>query len=762
MANGATLWLRVAQPITVPLHTQNGALAPDLARMSDAVITFASQGDPGIANIALGGDGSAASPRRYLDVVLRNLTGEIRIPNGALTDSPSRPEISAKFATNILRSDATPLADARADLARSGNRSNGDTTRALVTLDKINTAAVDQTLDLAGLFQGFVGDTAKVSVETQIATSNFNPSPASPAPATSSDMNLVLSVEAPRIAGANLRLVKSADRIALTEPASIIITPDPAVLNRLAGSDRIADPARPNSSGNNNQDAGIGDKIRRLGEGLGENINSLVNGNSATGESAAKPATKVRVIDAAPLRLRIGALALAAAPSTPDNPGGPFVPGVFNLDAAFETPRLTLDILPLAADGSLAAEPTRATFNNLKGYAKSTTANVGTPTASSGASAHVEFTLSPPPAASSASPSIPQQPASSPPPTQPRPSVVDIQVADLAGPRGVLDLARARINANIDVEAFPTPLADRLANQGGLLTEVLGPTVTAKAVARNVTLAAPVPTPAPSAAPAAQPLPSGTLEATLTAPRARMELQGAVDRGLFTQSGATRLEITEMRPQLIQLLAGSVPVVDSLEKSPADRPAIIEMTNFKAPLDGNLARLSGRISVDLGVTRFTTKSVFSRIVKAAGGKEQGTIGRRIEPFIVDINAGVLDYQRFTLPLGEFNLQTQGQVDLVNRQIKVTTYAPFFAIAEEALGPIKTGLTGKLDIINRNTLVPITTKGPIDNPSTGIDADAFLKEIGKNVIQQPAETIGNVLGDLLGGKKKDKDKDDKKK
>ena len=162
------------------------------------------------------------------------------------------------------------------------------------------------------------------------------------------------------------------------------------------------------------------------------------------------------------------------------------------------------------------------------------------------------------------------------------------------------------------------------------------------------------------------------------------------------------------------------------------------------------------------IARDDLAKVDALLKKAAGGKEQGTIGRRIEPFIVDINAGVLDYQRFTLPLGEFNLQTQGQVDLVNRQIKVTTYAPFFAIAEEALGPIKTGLTGKLDIINRNTLVPITTKGPIDNPSTGIDADAFLKEIGKNVIQQPAETIGNVLGDLLGGKKKDKDKDDKKK
>lgn len=736
----STLWVKVVQPITVPLEKDAaGSLKPNLEKASDAVVSIAAQGDVTVAGISLGGDGSAAAPFKYLDVMLVGVAGEVRAPSGSLGNAPTRPPMQASLAADVYRGDRQPIGSVKATASIAGNRSNGSTTDAEVTIDRLATATLDDTLALDGLLQGFVGDTAKVTLKTTMSTSQTAGSAAG-ASATSS-INVLAAIDAPRISGASVRMMKDNDRLALVDPANITLTPDPAFINRLAGAANI--PNAQATPAHNQQPVNTEPARRRPGEEIGRALDGIFggkkDGNAAAAAPAAKDlATKMKLLDAERVNLKLSKLSIALPRSegTGDEAKqvvGPLKPGLFDLDVGFETPKLGLEVVQVSKDGAAAFNPVRASFAGIRGSAKS----IAPTGANDGPGVQVDLNIDRVASSEVGSAANAQGPAAG------KPSRINATISGLADRAGVLNTSKAVISADVDVEDFPTPIADQLAGQNGLMTEVLGTSVSLQAKLRNVTTAA-------TGAAGGQ---AGSLEATAKSPRASASIKGDVKDGAFIQTGKTQVVLTQISPALVQMLSGGLPIVDSLEKTAQDEPATIELSDFRAPLDQDLRKLNGRVAVDLGVARFTTKSVFGQLIKAAGGNETGMLGRKIEPFIVTAKSGVLDYQRFKLPLGEFNLETQGEVDLVGRQIRVTTYAPFFAIAEEALGPIKLGLGGKVDVINRNTMVPITTRGSLEGPKTEIDIGAFLKEVGGNVISGP----GGLLEDLLG-KDKDKNKD----
>jgi hypothetical protein len=405
---------------------------------------------------------------------------------------------------------------------------------------------------------------------------------------------------------------------------------------------------------------------------------------------------------------------------------GPLRHDVFDLDAQITTPRLAMDV-PAPADAKGVRAPARAV-------------------AMDGIAARLRWDPSAPairqsmPGVLNAAITIDGVTGSEGPAA--KPSRITATMRAIADPLGNPTPDNAVVNLDADLSLFPTILIDQLANQGGLMAEVLGPTVSASATARNLSRAAAGP--------------RGSIEATLTSPRATAQLKGDMRRGQFTQSGPTQVRIIEIRPELTSTLAGSLPLVASMEKTTSDDPAMIQASDLSIPLDQDLSKLSGVISVDLGVARFTTSSFMGSLLKAVGGRESGAIGRKVEPFVVRIDKGVATYDRFRLPLGEFSIETRGSVDLVNKRVNLVTYVPFFALTDEAMGPIKLGLGGRLDILDRTTMVPITIKGSMDKPSAGVDAGLFLQETGNNLLQSPGRLIEGI-GDLLGGKKKDEPK-----
>lgn len=475
------------------------------------------------------------------------------------------------------------------------------------------------------------------------------------------DLDLRLELRSPAFSGADIALARRADRVALSAPAAITWAPAPAFVNSfLAGEGR-----------------------------------------------------QFVVTETAPVSLQLSRLVVAQGPEGT----GPLLPGVFDLDAQFSTPRLGLKVTgsePGAASHALS-------MDTIGGRVRWDPSVPGTGGAGAGA---LEAALSIGAVAAGGGPAA-------------KPSRVSAKVRSLADRRGNLHTDRALIDADADLNRFPTAVIDQLANQGGLLAESLGPEVSVSATARGLTRA--------------EAGPRGTFEATLESTRANAQLVGDIRRGRFVQTGPSRVRVTQIRPQLVEQLAGGLPLVASMEKSPSDEPAVVEMNDLVVPLDGNLSRLSGTISVDPGVARFTTQSFIGSLLKAVGGRAEGQLGRKIDPFVVKIDKGVATYERFRLPLGEFSIETKGQVNLVNRTMSLTTYVPLFALTDEAMGPIKLGLGGRLDILDRNTLVPITTRGSIDRPSTMVDGELFLRETAGNILQQPGRLLEGI-GDILGGRR----------
>lgn len=431
-----------------------------------------------------------------------------------------------------------------------------------------------------------------------------------------------------------------------------------------------------------------------------------------------------RVVQTSAVTINLSKLAFATGPEGV----GPLKPGVFDLDAMIAMPQLALDV-PSPADGRGVRPAARRIAMN--GISVRTRWDPSAPAIRESAPGALGAAITIDTISGNEGPTA-------------MPSKITATLRALADPQGNVTAGKAVVDADADLSQFPTVLIDQLANQGGLMAEALGPTVSASASARNVSQA--------------KAGPRGSIEATVTSPRATSQVKGELRRGQFIQSGPTQVKLLEIRPQLMQELAGGLPIVASMEKQTSDEPGVVQASDLTIPLDKDMSKLNGVISIDPGVARFTTQTMIGSLLKAAGGRESGSIGRKIDPFVIRISKGVATYDRFRLPLGEFTIETRGTVDLVKREMNLVTYVPVFALTDEAMGPIKLGLGGKLDVLDRTTLVPITTKGSMDKPSTGVDVGLFLQETGNNLLNSPGRLIEGI-GDLLGGKKKDEPKQD---
>ena len=219
------------------------------------------------------------------------------------------------------------------------------------------------------------------------------------------------------------------------------------------------------------------------------------------------------------------------------------------------------------------------------------------------------------------------------------------------------------------------------------------------------------------------------------------------------QSGAINARIMTITPELVRMLAGALPVVETIEKKSSDQPGVGNAKEFMVPVDGDLTKLNGDMTIDPGVVKFTTKSIFGDFIKAFGGKTEGTLGQTIEPFVVHANKGVLTYDRFKLPAGQFAVETRGTVDLVRRQIDIVTYAPAGALTERALGKITEQIPSQLRGFLQDASIPFVTKGPLDSYSTSPDFGLLVKELGDKIKKEPGKIIGDILGDVLKPKPK---------
>ncbi|MFM9957990.1 MAG: hypothetical protein ACKVZJ_07925 [Phycisphaerales bacterium] len=311
---------------------------------------------------------------------------------------------------------------------------------------------------------------------------------------------------------------------------------------------------------------------------------------------------------------------------------------------------------------------------------------------------------------------------------------------NIADSTGNLTPELATITSQI-VGGLPTPLVDALAGQKGALVDLLGARVDATLDTDRLSKR------------------SGTLAAILRAEYAEASAAGEVRDGVFVSSKQVVARMTRITPEASKrYISTVVPVLSKVEKTADDKPAVITADGLTAPLDGDMSKLNADLVFDLGTVQFQSSDFFGEILKATSNQSFGKVGQKIPPFKAKIRQGVVNYDRFSMPTGEFELATEGQVDLVKRKMRLIVWVPVFALADEISGALRLGnLPGLRDVSS----IPLKISGDIDNPKTDVD----WERLGKDIIKLPGDAAEGTgegvdqiikgIGDLFDKKRKKK-------
>ena len=289
---------------------------------------------------------------------------------------------------------------------------------------------------------------------------------------------------------------------------------------------------------------------------------------------------------------------------------------------------------------------------------------------------------------------------------------------------------RAMIESLKAFGKLPTALVDALMNQGGALTDLLGPSIQADIVGANISRTEG----------------GGTIEARMQSENARAILLGDV---VVDESGAVLRLRPESDMRLVtispatsgRLLGRLLPMLASFEKTAAEEPMFVSTTGLSIPMDGNMQSLNGTMKIDPGTVRFETIRLVARLLEATRNNPRGLLGERLEPFEVVFENGVAKFERFRIPTGEFNFEVSGSVDLVRDRMDVRLFVPFYALSRE-FSPALSAVPG----VERLTMVPVRMVGPRSDPRTEIDVQSMLRDAPRILLESAGDDLlRNIFG-----------------
>lgn len=315
-------------------------------------------------------------------------------------------------------------------------------------------------------------------------------------------------------------------------------------------------------------------------------------------------------------------------------------------------------------------------------------------------------------------------------------------VTGLADAKGNISADNTLLTANGEMPVIPTALIDAFAKQEGMIVDALGPTAS---VALKADKFGPK---------------GGTLDLKANTPRASATVKGSVQDKIFVASEPVKVTLTEISPELTARFTKGLPFIGKIEKTSKDEPATFTATGLRAPMDGDMRKLNADVVLDLGQARVSSGGDFLGILKAVGVKKDAQVGKRIQPLNAAVREGVVKYQKWTVPVGEFDIDTEGSVDLAAKTLDVYTYLPIGALTDEAAGLFKLGgkdgIGGAIDkvlgggkdggnIIDAATKVPWRTRGTFGKTKTEPDlakwGEQFIKQVpGTNIIDKGLESI----------------------
>ncbi|MBX3388591.1 MAG: hypothetical protein KF691_03955 [Phycisphaeraceae bacterium] len=307
-------------------------------------------------------------------------------------------------------------------------------------------------------------------------------------------------------------------------------------------------------------------------------------------------------------------------------------------------------------------------------------------------------------------------------------------ISGISTPTGLIEASNPIITAKGDIRSLPSALVDAFSVKNGLPGEILGPSVNVALDAQNFSKAG------GSVSFSAKSTETGAVSengATTQRPRAEMSLKGNAQNGVLVAP----LNITLRRVDLglEKRLSDVLPMIADVEKRYEDKQAVISSPQLAIPLDGNTAKLNGTLNIDPGDARFKTSGTFGALLRAIKTKDQGKIFQRLKPLNLSITDGVITYPRWTFPMGEFNMDIEGTVDLPQSYVDMVAWVPVGQLVEDVAGVFNRipGVGTAGNMINQSTMVPIRFKGPMGQTKAAPDAAMFGKNFIKNVNPEKA-------------------------
>ncbi|MEM8757684.1 MAG: hypothetical protein AAGF47_07860 [Planctomycetota bacterium] len=298
------------------------------------------------------------------------------------------------------------------------------------------------------------------------------------------------------------------------------------------------------------------------------------------------------------------------------------------------------------------------------------------------------------------------------------------------------------LDTRLDVQRLPVSIVDAAIGAGHVVVELIGPTADLRVDAHRLSTD------------------DGGFTASIVGGRGSASVAAGVVEGTLRSTEPVLVEVAEIRPELGRRISTAVPVLGEVTKTAADGPATLTITGVEIPLvrAGETAAQRWRgvnadFVIDAGTARFSTSDLFGSIVSAVGGNRDGTVGRRVEPVNGTVRNGQLRYERFTLPLGEFNVLSQGSYNFGTQTVVVTTHVPLGALTDEAIGVLNTGLgsrfTRMIPGLERATMIPWKVSGTPGKLRVEPDLETFASDLGS--LLNPMQLLRGVRDGLgIGG------------
>ena len=298
----------------------------------------------------------------------------------------------------------------------------------------------------------------------------------------------------------------------------------------------------------------------------------------------------------------------------------------------------------------------------------------------------------------------------------------------------VLSTDRAQLDLTAHARGIPTVVVDGFAGMKGLLVATVGDRMDGEATARRFTRT------------------SGTLDIRVEAPN------GWIDGKVLGHENALRIGATpikaelEITPPLCKALLYKIhPVLADIRST--EQPLRVTVSRGTIPLDGDVSRLDADIAMTIGAVQIDSGSVSLALLTLFNASNAQTIEGFIEPISVRIRKGVVTYERFAVQLDRYTLVYSGSIDLNTRTADLRTEMPLAGLAMSVRE-----LRGYADQI----IVPLVTRGPLDNLKTEIDPDfdlagaafeAGFRGLLNEVLKDEGIPLGDILEGIFGGKKK---------